>query len=487
MDAHGLTGLPATEPPSGRAQPPTGDTGSPANIPTPPPDITAGTSGAADTPRAAGPKARGRRLIASTSLQVLVAAIAAAVFGIAAPHYAAGLQPLANIFISLVQLVIAPIVFLVIVTGIVTAGELKSVGRVALKALLYFEIVTTIGMLLGLAAVNLLHPGSGVPKPGHASDQLSSYVSADQHNTSLTAFLSKMVPSNAVGAFATGGVLQVLIFAVLFAVTLLMLPKTVSDPITRACAVLSTVFFKMIALIMLLAPIGTFGAVAATVGKYGPETLTALVKLVLVSILALVVFILVVLGIVARLAGFRLLRLIRVLRKELLVVLGTASSEAVLPQLMERLETVGCRRKVIGLVVPAGFSFNLDGVAVVVPICVIFIGQVYGVPLTGGDQLTLFAIFLVLSKGTAGVSGSAFVTLANTVAATSLVPIAGLALVLSVDRFLSVARAATNVLGNAVATVVVARFEPDGLDRGIAAREIGMRPAKSPVPQPEQL
>ncbi|MGW4246773.1 cation:dicarboxylate symporter family transporter [Nocardia sp. NPDC004722] len=424
-----------------------------------------------------------RRLIASTSLQVLVAAIAAAAFGVAAPHYAAGLQPVANIFISLVQVAIAPIVFLVIVTGIMTAGELKSVGRVALKALLYFEIVTTVGMLLGLAAVNLLHPGTGVPKPKHASDQLSSYVSADQHNTSLTSFLSKLVPNNAVGAFSTGGVLQVLIFAVLFALTLLALPRTISAPVTAACATLSTVFFKMIALIMLLAPIGTFGAVAATVGKYGPETLTALVKLVLVSILALVAFVLLVLGVVARLAGFRLLRLIRVLRKELLVVLGTASSEAVLPQLMERLETVGCRRKVIGLVVPAGFSFNLDGVAVVVPICVVFIGQVYGVPMSAGHQLTLFAVFLLLSKGTAGVSGSAFVTLANTVAATALVPIAGLALVLSVDRFLSMARAATNVLGNAVATVVVARFEPDGIDRVVAAREIGMTPAETPVIQ----
>lgn len=431
----------------------------------------------------ARPKPRWRQLITSTSLQVLVAAIAAAVFGITAPHYAAGLQPLATVFISLVQLVIAPIVFLVIVTGIVTAGELKSVGRIALKTLLYFEIVTTIGMLLGLAAVNLLHPGRGVHKPAHASDQLSTYVSADQHNTSLTGFLAKMVPTNAVGAFATGGVLQVLIFAVLFAIAVLGLPKTVSEPIIRGCTTLSTVFFRMIAVIMLFAPIGTFGAVASTVGKNGSQTLTALVKLVLVSVLALLVFIALVLGLVARLAGFSLLRLIRVLRRELLVVLGTASSEAVMPQLMERLESVGCRRKVIGLVVPAGFSFNLDGVAVVVPICVIFIGQVYGVPMTLTDQLTVFALFLVLSKGTAGISGSAFVTLANTVAATALVPIAGLALVLSVDRFLSMARAATNVLGNAVATVVVARFEPDGIDRDVATRVLGMTPGKTPVPE----
>ncbi|QIS09964.1 cation:dicarboxylate symporter family transporter [Nocardia arthritidis] len=430
------------------------------------------------TPESAAGPSRWRRLVTNTSFQVLVAAIAAAIFGILAPKAGAAMQPVATSFIALIQMLIAPIVFLVTVTGIVTAGGMKAVGRIAVRALIYFEVVTTIGMLIGLGAVNLLRPGAGVAPPAHASGDINSYVSGAAKNTSFSAFLADLVPNNAVGAFAGGHILQVLIFAVLFAVALLRLPDNVSQPIVTGCARLGAALFRMIAMIMLLAPIGTFGAVAATVGKYGPQTLTALMRLVAVSALALAVFVLVVLGGVALLAGFSLFRLIKVLRGELLVVLGTSSSEAVLPRLMERLEGVGCRRSVVGLVVPTGFSFNLDGVAVVVPICVVFIGQVYGTPLSFGDQLTLFPAFLLLSKGTAGISGSAFVTLANTVAATALVPVAGLALVLSVDRFLSLVRALTNVLGNAVATIVVARWEPGGLDRAAAAASIGLRHSK---------
>ncbi|MFI6996508.1 cation:dicarboxylate symporter family transporter [Nocardia sp. NPDC050175] len=427
------------------------------------------------------PHPRWRRLATNTSFQVLVAAIVAAIFGIVAPDAAAAMQPIAKAFIALIQMLIAPIVFLVMVTGIVATGGMKAVGRIAARALIYFEIVTTVGMLLGLLAVNLFRPGSGVAPPAHASGDLSTYVTGGADHNSFGEFLSEMVPDNAVNAFATGSIIQVLIFAVLFAIALLRMPDRISQPIVDGCAKLSDVFFRMIGMIMLLAPIGTFGAVAATVGKYGPETLTALMKLVAVSAVALLAFVVVVLGGVSLLAGFSLWRLIKVLRKEFAVVLGTSSSEAVLPQLMQRLEQVGCRRSVIGLVVPTGFSFNLDGVAVVVPICVVFIGQVYGIPLSFGDQLGLFLIFLVLSKGTAGVSGSAFITLANTVAATSLVPVAGLALVLSVDRFLSLMRALTNVLGNAVATVVIARWEPDGLDRELAARTIGLTRPKTTV------
>ncbi|KAA8885559.1 cation:dicarboxylase symporter family transporter [Nocardia colli] len=435
----------------------------------------------AATPESTTSHPRWRRLATNTSFQVLVAAILAAVFGIVAPDAAASMQPIAKAFIALIQMLIAPIVFLVMVTGIVATGGMKAVGRIAARALLYFEIVTTVGMLLGLLAVNLFRPGAGVAPPAHASGDLSSYVNGGADHNSFGEFLSEMVPDNAVNAFATGSIIQVLIFAVLFAIALIKLPDRISQPIVDGCAKLSDVFFRMIGMIMLLAPIGTFGAVAATVGKYGPETLTALMKLVAVSAIALVVFVVVILGGVSLLAGFSLWRLIKVLRKEFAVVLGTSSSEAVLPQLMQRLEQVGCRRSVIGLVVPTGFSFNLDGVAVVVPICVVFIGQVYGIPLGFGDQLGLFLIFLVLSKGTAGVSGSAFITLANTVAATSLVPVAGLALVLSVDRFLSLMRALTNVLGNAVATVVIARWEPDGLDRELAARTIGLSRPKTTV------
>ncbi|WP_433579458.1 cation:dicarboxylate symporter family transporter [Nocardia brasiliensis] len=432
-------------------------------------------------PESTGRPPRWRRLATNTSFQVLVAAIVAAIFGIVTPDAAAAMQPIAKAFIALIQMLIAPIVFLVMVTGIVATGGMKAVGRIAARALIYFEIVTTIGMLIGLAAVNLLRPGAGVAPPAHASSELSSYVAGGEKDNSFGAFLLNMVPDNVVNAFATGSIIQVLIFAVLFAIALIRMPDKISQPIMDGCVKLTEVFFRMIGMIMLLAPIGTFGAVAATVGKYGPETLTALMKLVAVSALALVIFIVVVLGGVSVLAGFSLLRLITVLRKELAVVLGTSSSEAVLPQLMERLEQVGCRRSVVGLVVPTGFSFNLDGVAVVIPICVVFIGQVYGIPLTFGDQLGLFLIFLVLSKGTAGISGSAFITLANTVAATSLVPIAGLALVLSVDRFLSLIRALTNVLGNAVATVVIARWEPGGLDRELAARTIGWSRPKNTV------
>ncbi|MFI6215048.1 cation:dicarboxylate symporter family transporter [Nocardia brasiliensis] len=432
-------------------------------------------------PESAGRPPRWRRLATNTSFQVLVAAVVAAIFGIVTPDAAAAMQPIAKAFIALIQMLIAPIVFLVMVTGIVATGGMKAVGRIAARALIYFEIVTTIGMLIGLAAVNLLRPGAGVAPPAHASSELSSYVAGGEKDNSFGAFLLNMVPDNAVNAFATGSIIQVLIFAVLFAIALIRMPDRISRPIMDGCVKLTEVFFRMIGMIMLLAPIGTFGAVAATVGKYGPETLTALMKLVAVSALALAIFIVVVLGGVSVLAGFSLLRLITVLRKELAVVLGTSSSEAVLPQLMERLEEVGCRRSVVGLVVPTGFSFNLDGVAVVIPICVVFIGQVYGIPLTFGDQLGLFLIFLVLSKGTAGISGSAFITLANTVAATSLVPIAGLALVLSVDRFLSLIRALTNVLGNAVATVVIARWEPGGLDRELAARTIGWSRPKTTV------
>lgn len=407
-------------------------------------------------------RSRWASLARNTSMQVLIAAILAAIFGLVWPDPAANLKIIADLFISLVQLVIAPIVFLVVVTGIVSAGGMKAVGRIALKAIIYFEVVTTIGMLIGLAAVNLFKPGEGVAPPAKASGDLKTYVK--DGNESFTDILKDIVPNNAVGSFATGHVLQVLIFAILFAIALILLPNEVSDPIVRGCGRLTEVFFRMIRMIMYIAPIGTFGAIAYTVGKYGPETLTALMKLVGVSMLALAVFIVFVLGGVTRLVGISLYKLIRALRKEISVVLGTSSSESVLPQVMDRLEGLGCKRTVVGLVVPTGYSFNLDGVAVVIPICVVFIGQVYGVPLSFGDQLVLFLVFLILSKGTAGVSGSAFVTLANTVAATALVPIAGLALVLSVDRFLSLVRAVTNVLGNAVATVVVARWEPDGIE-----------------------
>jgi aerobic C4-dicarboxylate transport protein len=419
-------------------------------------------------------RSRLRRFAGNTSLQVLVAAIAAAVFGILWPDTGAELKPLADGFIALIRLVIPPIVFLVVVTGIVSVGGMKSVGRIALEAIIYFEIVTTIGTLLGLAAINIFKPGVGVAPPAGASNELSSYVAGAQER-STSEFLIDLVPENVVNAFATGHIIQVLVFAILFAIALLTLPKDVSEPVLRGCRKLSDVFFRMVRMIIRLAPIGTFGAVAYTVGKYGPETLTALMKYVGLALATIIIFLSVVLGTVTRLAGVSLFRLIRGLRKELYIVLGTSSSETVMPHLMARLETFGCKRDVVGLVVPTGYSFNLDGVAVVVPMSAVFIAQVYGVQLGFAEQLTLFLVFLILSKGTAGVTGSAFITLANLISAVSFIPVAGLALILSVERFLSLMRAMTNVLGNAVAAIAVARWEPGGIDDEKLAQTIGRR------------
>ncbi|WP_084628340.1 cation:dicarboxylate symporter family transporter [Amycolatopsis nigrescens] len=429
-----------------------------------------------ETPTAPPPKLRPRwrRLAGNTGVQVLVAAIVAAVFGLIVPDTAAGLKPLADIFIDLIRLCIPPIVFLVVVTGIVSVGGMKAVGRIALKAILYFELVTTIGTLLGLAAINIFRPGDGVAPPAEASDDLGSYVEGAEQK-SIGDFLLDLIPHNVVNAFATGHIIQVLVFAVLFAVALLKLPKTVSDPILRGCGRLTEVFFRLVAMIIRLAPIGVFGAVSYTVGKYGPETLTALMKYVGLALVTLIIFLSLVLGTVTRLCGVSLFRLIRGLRKELYIVLGTSSSEAVMPHLMARLEEFGLKRDVVGMVVPTGYSFNLDGVAVVVPMSAVFIAQVYGIELGFTEQFTLFLVFLFLSKGTAGITGSAFVTLANLIAAVHFIPVAGLALILSVERFLSLMRAMTNVLGNAVAAIAVACWEPGGVDTEKLEQTIGRR------------
>ncbi|TCO60661.1 cation:dicarboxylate symporter family transporter [Actinocrispum wychmicini] len=435
------------------------------------------------TTTSAPPLPRWRRLAANTGIQVLAAAVAAAVFGVLLPGTAADLKPLADGFINLIRLVIPPIVFLVVVTGIVSVGALKSVGRIALKAIVYFEIITTIGTLLGLLAINLFRPGSGVAPPAGASGDIGTYVKGASEQ-SVSDFLLGLIPDNVVNSFATGNIIQVLVFAVLFAIALLSLPKQVSDPVQRAFGKLTEVFFRIVGLVSRLAPIGVFGAVAYTVGKFGPETLTALMKYVGLAFVTLLIFVSLVLGTVTRVCGVSLTRLIRALRKELYIVLGTSSSEAVMPQVMGRLEEFGCKRDVVGLVVPAGYSFNLDGVAVIVPMSAVFIAQVYGVELDFGQQVTLFLVFLVLSKGTAGVTGSAFVTLANLVAAVHFIPVAGLALVLSIERFLSLIRAVTNVLGNAVAVIAVSRTEPGGVDPEKLAETIGRQ--RTAVKQPER-
>ncbi|MFD9910055.1 cation:dicarboxylate symporter family transporter [Streptomyces sp. NPDC059063] len=437
-----------------------------------------GTTTTAESPQE---RPRWLRAAGNTGLQVLASAVAAAVFGILAPGTAADLKPLADAFISLVRLTIPPIVFLVVVTGIVSVGGMKAAGRIALKSVVYFEIVTTVGTLLGMVSINLFRPGAGVAPPAGASGDLDSYVEGAKEK-SVGEFLLGLVPHNVVDSFATGDIIQVLVFAILFAVALLHLPKSRTDPVLHGCGILADVFFRIIGMVIRLAPVGVFGAVSYTVGEYGPEALTALMKYVGLAFATLLVFLTLVLGTVTRVIGVSLPRLVRGLRPELVVVLGTSSSEAVMPHLMARLEQFGCKRDIVGLVVPTGYSFNLDGVAVVVPMSAVFIAQVYGVELSLADQVTLFLVFLFLSKGTAGVTGSAFVTLANLIAAVSFIPVAGLALILSVERFLSLMRALTNVLGNAVATLAVARWEPGGIDEDRLARTVGRRRAPRRTP-----
>ncbi|MFJ6657587.1 cation:dicarboxylate symporter family transporter [Streptomyces sp. NPDC091377] len=438
----------------------------------PHPEPESGDGGAPGDPPRKRP--RWRSAASNTGLQVLTSAILAAIFGILAPDTAAELKPLGDAFIDLVKLTIPPIVFLVVVTGIVSVGGMKAAGRIALKAIIYFEIITTIGTLLGLAAINIFRPGDGVAPPAGATDDIDSYVDGAKEK-SISEFLLGLIPHNVVHSFATGDIIQILVFAVLFAIALLHLPKRQSDPVLRAFSTLSDVFFRIIGMVIRLAPIGVFGAVAYTVGAYGPEALTALMKYVGLALATLIVFLTLVLGTVTRIIGVSLIRLIRGLRRELVIVLGTSSSEAVMPHLIARLQQFGCKRDVVGLVVPTGYSFNLDGVAVVVPMSAVFIAQVYGVPLSFTDQLTLFLVFLFVSKGTAGVTGSAFITLANLIAAVGFIPVGGLALILSIERFLSLMRALTNVLGNAVAGIAIARWEPGGIDEEQFAATIGRR------------
>ncbi|MEU9744924.1 cation:dicarboxylate symporter family transporter [Streptomyces niveus] len=419
-------------------------------------------------------RSRWRAAASNTGLQVLASAILAAIFGVLVPDTAAQLKPLGDAFIGLVKLTIPPIVFLVVVTGIVSVGGMKTAGRIALKAFIYFEIITTIGTLLGLAAINIFRPGDGVAPPAGAADNIDSYVEGAKEK-SISEFLIGLIPHNVVESFAKGDIIQILVFAVLFAIALIQLPKRRSDPVLRAFSTLSDVFFRIIGMVIRLAPIGVFGAVAYTVGAFGPEALTALMKYVGLALATLIVFLTLVLGTVTRIIGVSPIRLLRGLRRELVIVLGTSSSEAVMPHLIARLQEFGCKRDVVGLVVPTGYSFNLDGVAVVVPMSAVFIAQVYGVPLGFADQLTLFLVFLFVSKGTAGVTGSAFITLANLIAAVGFIPVAGLALILSIERFLSLMRAMTNVLGNAVAGIAIARWEPGGIDEEKFAATIGRR------------
>jgi len=407
--------------------------------------------------------------------QVLAAIVLGVIVGHFWPAQGAALKPLGDGFIKLVKMVISPVIFLTIVTGIAGMRELRSVGRVAAKAFAYFLFFSTLALIVGLIVGNLLQPGAGMNVDPATLDagSVATYTQ-EAHAASVPGFLLDIIPDTMVSALTGGSILQVLLVAILFGIALSLVGDP-ADPVLDFLDRLSLVVFRLVALLMRLAPIGAFGAIAFTIGRYGIESVVNLGALVATFYLTSLLFVLVVLGAMARLAGFSILKLIRYLKAELLLVLGTSSSEAALPSLIDKMERAGCARSVVGLVVPTGYSFNLDGTNIYMTLAVLFIAQATGIHLSIGDQIGLLLIAMISSKGAAGVTGAGFITLAATLSVVPTVPVAGLALILGIDRFMSECRSLTNFIGNAVATVVVARWD-NALDRAALGRALDGRP-----------
>ncbi len=394
--------------------------------------------------------------------QVVIALVLGIIVGVAWPEFATSLKPLGDGFIKLIKMIIAPLVFCVVVHGICGTSDIRKVGRVGVKALVYFEVVTTFALALGIGLAYLFTPGHGMHvDPGTLdASALSAYTSRVGGATDTVGFLMRIIPTTFVDAFASGDILQVLLISILFGVAVALLGER-GRPVVHLVDSLSHVFFKIIGFIVKLAPLGVLGAIAFTVGKYGVGTLGSLGLLVALFYVTCVIFVLVVLGIILRLAGFNILKLLRYLREELLVVLGTASSDAVLPQVMRKLELMGVRGSTVGLVVPTGYSFNLDGFSIYLTLAAVFIAQATDTPLEFSHLLLILGVSLLTSKGAHGVPGSAIVILAATLSVIPDIPAIGLVLVLSVDWFMGMARALTNMIGNCVGTVVIGAWEGD--------------------------
>jgi aerobic C4-dicarboxylate transport protein len=413
----------------------------------------------------------------SLGLQVAISMVLGIVVGLLWPEFATSMKVLGDIFLRLIKTAVAPLVFLTVVVGIVAAGDVKRVGKVGLIAILYFEIVSTIALALGLVFGNLIGVGKGLghitaPAAATKGAEAAAKAAATSH-TSFDQFLLNVFPDNFLGAFARGELLQVLVIALIFGFGLMALSPERRAPIESGLNTISTAFFEFIHIVMALAPIGTFGAVAYAVGSNGTSVLIALAYLVLTFYVLIVLFVLVVLGAVCALFRINILHLLRYIREEILIMLGTASSESVLPRLLEKLPAYGPSRQTVGLVLPTGYAFNLDGTSLFMSMGVIFLANAYGVTLSWEQELGILAIMLLTSKGAATVSGGSFVVFAATVTASGILPVDGLALIFGVYRFLSIALATCNVIGNAVATVVVAKlageFDDDALKRVDAA------------------
>jgi aerobic C4-dicarboxylate transport protein len=423
----------------------------------------------------ASPAASAGRLSMFKSLfmQVLIGLLLGILFGVLTPAFAVELKVLSDAFLKLISMIVAPIVFCVVVHGIAGAGDLKKVGRVGVKALVYFEVMTTVALILGIVLAFVVGPGHGMNIDTSTLDANALNTYADNAHKlkggGVSSFLLNIIPTTSFDALARNDVLQVLFFAILFGVSLALVGGEKGAMVTDIIEAVSTVLFKAMGLIVRVAPLGVLGAVAYTVGRYGVGSLKQLVSLVALFYVAIAIFVLVVLGGVMRLAGLNILKFLNYLREELTIVLGTASSDAVLPQIMRKLERMGVKKSVVGLVVPTGYSFNLDAFSVYLTLAVVFIAQATNTPLSLGDLLLVLGVSLVTSKGAHGVPGSAIVILAATLNAVPAIPAIGLVLVLSVDWFIGMARALGNLIGNCVATVVIAAWEGD-LDRATAVR-----------------
>lgn len=396
----------------------------------------------------------------SLHFQVLVGIILGIAMGAFFPATAIKMKPLGDGFIRLIRMIIAPIVFCTVVVGIGTAGDMKKLGRIGVKALFYFEVVTTFALVIGLVVVKVLQPGVGLnANPATLDTKSIAAYAAPGQALSTVDFLLNIIPETLVGAFAKGEILQVLLIAILFGVALANIEH--GHRIVNGCEYFGQGMFGIMEIIMKAAPVGAFGAMAFTIGRFGLATLIPLAKLMGCVILTSVLFIVVILGGIAAFHGFNLWKLLKYLKEELLVVLGTSSSEAALPGLMKKMEGLGCARHVVGLVVPSGYSFNLDGTSIYLTIAAIFVAQATNTHLTGWQEFILLLVLMLTSKGSAAVTGGGFITLAATLSSLGTVPVAGIALLLGVDRFMSQVRAFTNLIGNAVAAVVVAKWEKE--------------------------
>ncbi|MBS4634566.1 MULTISPECIES: dicarboxylate/amino acid:cation symporter [Aeromonas] len=424
-----------------------------------------------------------KKIVSSLYFQVILAITIGICLGHVYPSLGADMKPLGDGFVKLIKMIIAPVIFCTVVTGIAGMESMKAVGKTGAIALIYFEVVSTLALIIGLCVVNVLQPGAGMNVDPSSLDASAISVYADQaQSQGIIPFLLDVIPASVIGAFAGGNILQVLLFAVLFGFSLHHIGEK-GKPIFNIIDGFSQVIFGIINMIMKLAPIGAFGAMAFTIGKYGIGSLVQLGQLIASFYLTCLLFIFLVLGSIAKANGFSIVHFIAYIREELLIVLGTSSSESVLPRMLVKMEALGCKKSVVGLVIPTGYSFNLDGTSIYLTMAAVFIAQATNTPLDLFHQLTLLVVLLISSKGAAGVTGSGFIVLAATISAVGHLPLAGLALILGIDRFMSEARALTNLIGNGVATLVVARYcdqldeatMQDALAKPVVARPVDLR------------